>query len=419
MLSSISQFPLLLFLLSLLPFSQCLYFYLDADSTKCFLEELPVNTVVVGHYMAEEWDKENQKFQVQDDLGIMVVVKVRRTMSEPVSYERRQEMKTRDWETGAEIQVVVGIEIGGFSSVVLPTLSPPSLSLSLSLSSLQSLSLSIASHFPFHPSLSQTVHNDHVLTSTRGPSEGKFAFTSHEAGDHQICLSTDYSSSRGSAPQVRMHLDIIIGDAKPDNSGRDRAHITDLASRVRDLNAKLRDIRKEQQFQRERESEFRNLSEQTNSRAVWWSAIQLVTLVGTCVWQLRNLRVSPEKRIEEMLQGINVISRLDESFLSFESFSLEDFSSHLSPTSRSVTSYLLSPHRDSSKTKNFVNSKSSWISLIFQSQVSFHPLFYRCFSLHLQVLLFRPPSPSTLASLVLFLISKNQRWLCFSALPKF
>ena len=132
MLSSISQFPLLLFLLSLLPFSQCLYFYLDADSTKCFLEELPVNTVVVGHYMAEEWDKENQKFQVQDDLGIMVVVKVRRTMSEPVSYERRQEMKTRDWETGAEIQVVVGIEIGGFSSVVLPTLSPPSLSLSLS-----------------------------------------------------------------------------------------------------------------------------------------------------------------------------------------------------------------------------------------------------------------------------------------------
>lgn len=138
--------------------------------------------------------------------------------------------------------------------------------------------------------------NDHILTSTRGPSEGKFAFTSHEAGDHQICLSTDYPSSRGQAPQVRMHLDIIIGDAKPDNSNRDRAHITDLAARVRDLNAKLRDIRKEQQFQRERESEFRNLSEQTNSRAVWWSMVQLVTLVGTCVWQLRHLRVSLLKR---------------------------------------------------------------------------------------------------------------------------
>lgn len=142
----------------------------------------------------------------------------------------------------------------------------------------------------------QTMSNDHILTSTRGPSEGKFAFTSHEAGDHQICLSTDYPSSRGQAPQVRMHLDIIIGDAKPDNSNRDRAHITDLAARVRDLNAKLRDIRKEQQFQRERESEFRNLSEQTNSRAVWWSMVQLVTLVGTCVWQLRHLRVSLLKR---------------------------------------------------------------------------------------------------------------------------
>lgn len=139
----------------------------------------------------------------------------------------------------------------------------------------------------------QEVKDDHVVTSTRGPPEGKFAFTSHEAGDHQICLSTNYTTPRsGTPPQVRMHLDIIIGDAKPDTQGRDREHIRDLAGRVRDLNAKLRDIRREQQFQREREADFRNLSEQTNARAIWWSCLQLVTLVGTCVWQLRNLRVS-------------------------------------------------------------------------------------------------------------------------------
>ena len=63
------------------------------------------------------------------------------------------------------------------------------------------------------------------------------------------------------------------------------------AQRVRDLNAKVRDIRKEQQFQREREAEFRDLSEKTNTRAIYWSAIQMVVLFGTCVWQLRHLRV--------------------------------------------------------------------------------------------------------------------------------
>lgn len=129
------------------------------------------------------------------------------------------------------------------------------------------------------------------MTSTRGPAEGKFAFTSHEAGDHQICLSS--ASSSADAPQVRMHLDVVIGEARPDNSAKDRAHITDLAGRVRLLNDRLRDIRKEQQYQREREAAFRDLSEQTNSRAVWWSIVQGVVLVLTGAWQLRSLTVSP------------------------------------------------------------------------------------------------------------------------------
>ncbi|PWN50580.1 hypothetical protein IE53DRAFT_387097 [Violaceomyces palustris] len=209
MTASVLRFALLL--LPLLVSVQGLYFYLEAGQKKCFFEELPNDTVVVGHYMAEEWDKNEGRFTVKDDLGIRISVK---------------EMR-----------------------------------------------------------------DDHLVTSTQGPPEGKFAFTSHEAGDHQICLATSFEGRLGShPPQVRMHLDVIIGDAKPDNSAKDRSHVQDLASRVRDLNAKLRDIRKEQQFQREREAEFRDLSEQTNSRAIWWSSLQLVTLLGACVWQLRHLR---------------------------------------------------------------------------------------------------------------------------------
>lgn len=54
---------------------------------------------------------------------------------------------------------------------------------------------------------------------------------------------------------------------------------------------KLEDIRREQQYQREREAAFRDLSESTNSRAVWYTVAQIGVLIATCVWQMRHLKV--------------------------------------------------------------------------------------------------------------------------------
>jgi hypothetical protein len=88
-----------------------------------------------------------------------------------------------------------------------------------------------------------------------------------------------------------MYLDIAIGKARPDLD-HDRSHVSEIANKVRELNVKLEDIRREQQYQRERESDFRDLSETTNSRAVWYSVAQIVVLIGTCTWQLRHLKVS-------------------------------------------------------------------------------------------------------------------------------
>ena len=203
--------------------------------------------------MAEVWDKQNQRFTIREDMGINIMVKVScRLHDEPARGLRSATSCDRDgcWACAALA-----------STMLTP--------------------------------IPQEVKEDHIVTSTRGPAEGKFAFTSHEAGDHQICLSS--ASSSADAPQVRMHLDVVIGEARPDNSAKDRAHIVDLAGRVRLLNDRLRDIRKEQQYQREREAAFRDLSEQTNSRAVWWSIIQGVVLVLTGAWQLRSLTVSPPR----------------------------------------------------------------------------------------------------------------------------
>ena len=107
-----------------------------------------------------------------------------------------------------------------------------------------------------------------------------------------ICLSSNYSASWfGPTAHIRLYLDILIGNAKPD-AEHDRGHVSELASKIRDLNLKLEDIRREQQYQREREAAFRDLSESTNSRAVWYTVAQIGVLIATCVWQMRHLKVS-------------------------------------------------------------------------------------------------------------------------------
>lgn len=136
------------------------------------------------------------------------------------------------------------------------------------------------------------METNHAVVKTRGPPDSRFTFTSHEAGDHSICLSTNYSSSWfGPQAHIRLYLDIVVGAAKPDVE-QDRTHISEIASKVRELNLKLEDVRREQQYQREREADFRNLSEATNSKAVWYSVLQIVALLATCAWQLRHLKVS-------------------------------------------------------------------------------------------------------------------------------
>jgi len=129
----------------------------------------------------------------------------------------------------------------------------------------------------------------HVVVKTIGPLDGKFTFTSVEAGDHSICLSTNYTSWF-SHTHIRLYLDIVVGSTKADVE-TDRTHVSEIANKVRDLNQKLEDIRREQQYQREREEDFRDLSEATNARAVWYSLAQIVVLVATCTWQLRHLKV--------------------------------------------------------------------------------------------------------------------------------
>jgi hypothetical protein len=55
---------------------QALYFYIDGTAPKCFFEELPKDTIVVGDYKAEEYDDQRKVWSGHDGLHIYISVDV-------------------------------------------------------------------------------------------------------------------------------------------------------------------------------------------------------------------------------------------------------------------------------------------------------------------------------------------------------
>jgi p24 family protein alpha len=74
----------LLPLLSLGTVARALYFYIDGTAPKCFFEELPQDTLVVGHYSGEEWDDNRHAWSKHDGVSIYISVDVRFPPSKPL-----------------------------------------------------------------------------------------------------------------------------------------------------------------------------------------------------------------------------------------------------------------------------------------------------------------------------------------------
>ncbi|ORY81490.1 emp24/gp25L/p24 family/GOLD-domain-containing protein [Protomyces lactucae-debilis] len=201
----------LLRLLTWLPATSALYFYLEGGEKKCIQEDLSIGTLVVGKYRAEEYRAELQQYATNPELGIQITVE-------------------------------------------------------------------------------ELADNNHRIVNQRGKSDGKFTFTAVEVGDHEICFQTNAGNGWFTSTHVKFHLELSIGHTDDFKSGGGTDKVKDLAQRIEDLNARLQDIRREQVFQREREAEFRNVSEKTNARVVRLSIVQLFVLAATCAWQLTHLQ---------------------------------------------------------------------------------------------------------------------------------
>ncbi|CAG9856380.1 unnamed protein product [Phyllotreta striolata] len=132
--------------------------------------------------------------------------------------------------------------------------------------------------------------DDKVILSRVYSAEGKIFFTSHLPGEHVICMYSN-SSAWFSGSQLRVHLDIQVGEHAI-NYGEvvQKEKLSELQLRVRQLIDQVDQITKEQNYQRFREERFRQTSESTNSRVLWWSLAQTTVLFVMGIWQMRHLK---------------------------------------------------------------------------------------------------------------------------------
>ncbi|XP_040300188.1 transmembrane emp24 domain-containing protein 9-like isoform X2 [Prionailurus bengalensis] len=121
--------------------------------------------------------------------------------------------------------------------------------------------------------------NKNLLARQYGP-QGSFTFTSQSPGEHQICLHLE--SIRFALfydGKLAIHLDMQLGERSNDYAefaAKDK--LTQLHLRVQQL------------VEQWREERFRQTSESTNQRVLWWSILQTFILVATGVWQMQHLK---------------------------------------------------------------------------------------------------------------------------------
>ncbi|XP_025920473.1 transmembrane emp24 domain-containing protein 11-like isoform X1 [Apteryx rowi] len=130
-----------------------------------------------------------------------------------------------------------------------------------------------------------------LLSKLYGP-QATFSFTSYISGEHVICLqsnSTRLVAFAGS--KLRIHLDIRVGEHFLDEAvAQAKDKVNEVNFRLGHLIEQIHHISKEQNYEREREENFRKTSEQTNSNILWWAIVQTLILISVGIWQIKSLK---------------------------------------------------------------------------------------------------------------------------------
>ncbi|KAM9470470.1 transmembrane emp24 domain-containing protein 11 [Clarias gariepinus] len=134
--------------------------------------------------------------------------------------------------------------------------------------------------------------NLEVLLMKKIGKYGKFTFTSHSSGQHFVCVKSNTTRFSVFADELlKVHLDVQMVEHTIDPTAvKTKDTIESLEFKMRHLIAQMQFISKQQDFEREREETFRQMSEETNGNVLWWAIIQTSLLLTVGFWQIRSLK---------------------------------------------------------------------------------------------------------------------------------
>lgn len=130
--------------------------------------------------------------------------------------------------------------------------------------------------------------DNHRVVHQKGSPNGYFTFIALDSGEHKVCLEPTDTAWLGKT-KTKVSIEFEVGSESQLDSKKKRT-VEALHQKINILNSKVTEIRREQALVRDREYKFRDISESANSRAMWWTILQVIALGGICVWQMKHLR---------------------------------------------------------------------------------------------------------------------------------
>ncbi|CAN9515202.1 unnamed protein product [Ophioblennius macclurei] len=134
--------------------------------------------------------------------------------------------------------------------------------------------------------------NFEVVLAKRFGKFGKFTFTAHASGNHFLCFQTNSTRfSVYAGERLKLHLDVQMGEhATGPQADRTKSNMEVLEISLSHMIDQMVFIRRQQEYQREKEEVFRRISEETNSKVLWWAVIQTSILLSVGFWQMKRLK---------------------------------------------------------------------------------------------------------------------------------
>ncbi|XP_044061817.1 transmembrane emp24 domain-containing protein 11 [Siniperca chuatsi] len=134
--------------------------------------------------------------------------------------------------------------------------------------------------------------NHEVLMTKRYGKFGKFTFTAHASGQHYLCFQTNSTRFAVFAGErLKLHLNVHMGEHSIDpNTDKTKDNMEALENSLRHLIDQMMYITRQQEYQREKEEAFRQISEDTNGKVLWWAVVQTSILLSVGFWQMKRLK---------------------------------------------------------------------------------------------------------------------------------